>query len=311
MVTGYSHESGPATSLKIGDVIETLDGVAVEQLIKRWEPFYPASNRTVQLHNMARAMTRGACAPAAVGARRVDGPVTIDAPRQPLANINQRAGATHDRPGEAFQLLSSEVAYLKLSSVQDAQAASYVERAKGTKGLVIDIRNYPSSFVVFALGSLLVDKATPFARFTQGDLAHPGAFRWTEPLSLDPQQPGYGGKIVILVDETSRSQSEYTTMAFRSSARAIVVGSTTAGADGNVSSVQLPGALNATLTGIGVFYPDKKPTQRVGIAVDMEARPTIAGIRAGRDEVLELAIRQILGPEASAGAIEDLARPRP
>jgi hypothetical protein len=311
IVSGYSSESGPAPALKIGDVIETLDGVSVEQLIKRWEPFYPASNRPAQLRNIARALTRGACAPVAVGARRVDGLVTISAQRQPLASINQRAGATHDRPGDTFQLLSDEVAYLKLSSVQDKEAASYVERAKGTKGLVIDIRNYPSSFMVFALGSLLVDRPTPFARFTKGDLAHPGAFRWAAPISLSPRQPHYGGKVVILVDETSLSQSEYTSMAFRSSPRAIVVGSTTAGADGNVSSVVLPGAVNATLTGIGAFYPDKTPTQRVGIVADVEARPTIAGIRAGRDEVLEEAIRQILGPGAAAEAIENMARPRP
>jgi C-terminal processing protease CtpA/Prc len=310
IVTGYSHESGPATKLKVGDVIETLDGVAVDQLVKRLEPFYPASNRPVQLHRMAFGMTRGACAPVAVGARRadVDGPVKVNAERLPLASINQRAGVTHDRQGDTFQLLSSDVAYLKLSSVQVAEAASYIQRAKGTKGLVIDIRNYPSSFVVFALGSLLVDKPTPFARFTIGDLSHPGAFRWSEPLNLPPQQPHYEGKVVIVVDESSLSQSEYTTMAFRSSPRAIVVGSTTAGADGNVSMVMLPGELRATLTGIGVFYPDKKITQRVGIVADVEARPTIAGIRAGRDEVLEAAIRQILGPGASAKAIEDMAR---
>ena len=43
---------------------------------------------------------------------------------------------------------------------------------------------------------------------------------------------------------------------------------------------------------------DKTPTQRVGIVADVEAHPTIAGIRAGRDEVLEEALRQILGPDA-------------
>ena len=48
------------------------------------------------------------------------------------------------------------------------------------------------------------------------------------------------------------------------------------------------------ISGIGVFYPDKKPTQRVGIVPDVESRPTIAGIRDGRDEVLEEGIRQIL-----------------
>ena len=53
------------------------------------------------------------------------------------------------------------------------------------------------------------------------------------------------------------------------------------------------------ISGLGVFYPDKKPTQRIGIIPDVEVRPTIAGIRAGRDEVLEAALRQILEPAAS------------
>ena len=53
-------------------------------------------------------------------------------------------------------------------------------------------------------------------------------------------------------------------MAFRA-AGGIVLGSTTAGADGNVSNIPLPGGLRTMISGIGVFYPDKGPTQRVGI----------------------------------------------
>jgi len=63
------------------------------------------------------------------------------------------------------------------------------------------------------------------------------------------------------------------------------------------------------VSGIGVFYPDKKPTQRVGIIPDIEVRPTIAGIRAGRDEVLEAALRQILGSQTPQEEIEKLSRP--
>ena len=73
-----------------------------------------------------------------------------------------------------------------------------------------------------------------------------------------------------------------------------MVGSTTAGADGNVSAIPLPGGLRSMFSGIGVFYPDKRPTQKVGILPDIEVKPTIAGIREGRDEVLEEAIRQIV-----------------
>ncbi|MGH7461095.1 MAG: S41 family peptidase, partial [Longimicrobiales bacterium] len=161
--------------------------------------------------------------------------------------------------------------------------------------LVIDIRNYPREFMVFDLGQHLVAKETQFARFTAGDLTNPGAFRFTPPISLRPKAPHFGGTVVILVDETSLSQSEYTAMAFRAAPKALVVGSTTAGADGNVSPVFLPGGLRTGISGIGVFYPDRKPTQRIGIVPDLVVRPTIAGTRAGRDEVLEAAVTRALG----------------
>ena len=111
--------------------------------------------------------------------------------------------------------------------------------------------------------------------------------------SLRPLKPHYSGRVVILVDETTQSQAEYTTMAFRASSNATVIGSITAGADGNVSEFSVPGGLRSMISGIGVFYPDKRPTQRIGIVPDIELRPTIGGIKAGKDELIDEAIRQI------------------
>lgn len=71
------------------------------------------------------------------------------------------------------------------------------------------------------------------------------------------------------------------------------MGSTTAGADGNVSTIKLPGNLNAIFTGLGVYYPDKSETQQIGIVPDIEVKSTIQGIREGRDEVLEAAINYL------------------
>jgi C-terminal processing protease CtpA/Prc len=103
--------------------------------------------------------------------------------------------------------------------------------------------------------------------------------------------------VVILVDEVSQSQAEYTAMAFRVAPDAVVFGSTTAGADGNVSRIPLPGNAEGMISGIGVFYPDGTPTQRVGIVPDLVVRPTVVGIRAGSDEVLEAGVSYALGRE--------------
>src|SRR5258705_5722831 len=160
--------------------------------------------------------------------------------------------------------------------------------------------------MVFELGQHLVSDSTAFVMFTDGDTRNPGAFAWDQTVSLIPEKPHFEGKVAILVDEVTQSSAEYTTMALRSRPGTIVVGSKTAGADGNVSTIPLPGGLRTMISGIGVFYPDHRPTQRGGIVADVVALPTIAGIRAGRDEVLETAIQRVLGrpvTEAERGAM--------
>jgi len=62
------------------------------------------------------------------------------------------------------------------------------------------------------------------------------------------------------------------------------------------------------ISGISVFYPDKTPTQRVGIVPNIVVDPTIAGVRKARDEVLEEAIRQILGAKTSEAEIEKMLK---
>jgi C-terminal processing protease CtpA/Prc len=82
-------------------------------------------------------------------------------------------------------------------------------------------------------------------------------------------------------------------MALRLAPKATVLGSTTAGADGNVSRLFLPGSVMTMISGIGVYYPDGTETQRIGIVPDIKMEPTIEGIKAGKDELLEKAIELI------------------
>lgn len=293
-----------ASGLELGDVIETVDGRPVDSLIEAWSPYYSASNEASRMRDIARSLPRGDCGRSILTIERQGDTRQLTVHRTTDGAPRVR---THDQPGETFQLLSPEVGYLKLSTVRVREIPQYLELAAGTRGLVIDIRNYPSEFVVFALGGRLVDTKTPFARFTVGDLSNPGAFVWTPPVELEPIRPHYEGKVAILVDEASFSQAEYTAMALRAGPNAVVIGSTTSGADGNVSKIPLPGGIHATISGIGVFYPDETPTQRVGIFPDIFVAPTIEGIRDGRDEVLEAALRHILGSQADPETVRGMA----
>jgi C-terminal processing protease CtpA/Prc len=296
VVAGYYDAAlGAATPLKPGDVIVQVDGKPVAEIVKARQPITPASNEPTQLRNMANDLLRGATPQVALVVRR-DGrefPVTVE--RVPPSKLNLAINyGTPDPKAPAWKMLPGNIGYLALGTIKNAELPAIMEQAKNTKGLVIDIRNYPSEFVVFSLSQYLLDKQKEFVRFSEPQVTYPGVFTYIPPINVAPG-PGrmYPGKVVILVNELSQSQAEYTTMALRTAPRATVVGSTTAGADGNVSSIVLPGNVRTAISGLGVYYPDGRETQRVGIVPDVEAKLTIKGIAEGHDEVLEKAVRLI------------------
>ena len=166
-----------------------------------------------------------------------------------------------------------------------------------TKGIIVDIRNYPSDFVPFLLGSFFVKETTPFVKFSVANFNNPGEFTFKEGTKLEKGSKYYDGKLIVLVNEFSQGQSEYTAMALRAGDNTTTVGSTTAGADGNVSNINLPGGLITSISGLGIYYPNGGETQQIGIVPDIYVEPTINGIREGRDELLETAIEIILNQE--------------
>lgn len=296
VVTDYFHSTlGPATGLQKGDVVLQVDGVKVADMVKARQALAPASNEPTQLRNIARDLLRGNSDKATLLVRRGNQELPIAIARMPGAQLNLALNNGTASPLAPFwKMLPDNIGYLSLGTIKQAELPAAMAQLKNTKGLIIDIRNYPAEFVVFSLTKYLSAKPVPFVRFSAPDPTYPGMFLSTPVLSVPgTKEVPYAGQVVILVNELSQSQSEYTTMALRAVPGAKVVGSTTAGADGNVSTIILPGNINTWISGLGVYYPDGGETQRVGIVPDVTAQPTIAGIRDGRDEVLEKAIQLI------------------
>jgi C-terminal processing protease CtpA/Prc len=190
--------------------------------------------------------------------------------------------------------LTPEIGYIYPGIIKNAYLPKIMEEVKNTRGLIIDMRTYPSDFIVFTLGGYLMPEATRFVKFSRTSNTNPGLFTYYTNLSVGKNNNDYyKGKVVIIVNETTLSQAEYTTMALSVAPGAKVIGSTTAGADGNVSAFTLPGGIRTAISGIGVYYPDGKETQRIGIVPDFVIKPTIKGIVERRDELLEKAIEII------------------
>jgi len=69
-----------------------------------------------------------------------------------------------------------------------------------------------------------------------------------------------------------------------------IVGEATAGTHGNINPFTLPGGYNIWWTGMKVLKHDGSRHHGIGILPTVPATRTLAGVAAGRDEVLERGI---------------------
>jgi C-terminal processing protease CtpA/Prc len=194
---------------------------------------------------------------------------------------------------ERWKILPGNIGYVHMGLLEKSDVDQAMTELNGTDGIIFDLRYYPA-FILYNLGNYLFPNSTPFSLVYYPVLDYPGEFDFGDPLEVGMDNPDYyRGKVVILVDEQTMSRAEFTCMALQASPNATVIGSQTSGSDGDVSYIDLPGGIQMYFSGIGIFYPDGGPTQRIGIVPDIEKRPTVTGIQQGLDEVLDRAIQFI------------------
>ncbi len=297
VVTHYwDQELAEKAGLKIGDMIEAVNGKKVSDIIKEKLSLTPASNYPTQLRDIARFLLY--TNESFVNVKYTRDGVSSEAKVETRTRDKFKMGFAdvYNKKGEAYKSIGTDIGYLYPGSLKEGEIAKIIPEIAKTKGLVVDLRTYPSDFIVFSLGEFLLPKPADFVKFTNGSLAEPGLFTFVDTLKVGKENSDhYKGKVVILINELTQSQAEYTTMALRTAPGAVVIGSTTAGADGNVSQFSLPGGISTMISGIGVYYPDGRETQRIGILPDIVVKPTIKGIKEGKDEVLEKALEVING----------------
>lgn len=191
-----------------------------------------------------------------------------------------------------FKLINNEIGYIYSAKLNAENFISIKTVFANTKGLIIDLRCYPSVFMPFTYGAWLKHYTSIFVHFTKVSLIKPGLVIQGEDVSNGTiATDAYKGKVVLIVNERTQSQAEYTAMSFsESGSKTTVIGSKTAGADGDVSSIILPGNISTYISGIGVYYPDLTETQRKGVKIDIMVKPTIKGTKEGVDEQLKAAI---------------------
>lgn len=295
VVTRYLDQAlAEKSGLKIGDIIEKINDKKMSDIVKESLDMTPASNYPTQLRDISRVILKTNESSLKIQYKRGDVTKEIQLDCYPKDKYKTNPNALYDNTVPSFKMIRPDIAYLYPGSLKPGEIDKIIPEIAKTRGLIVDFRTYPSDFIVFSLGGYLVPKPIAFVKFSQASITTPGLFTLTEEIMVGKENSDYyRGKVVILINEITQSSAEYTTMALRTAPRATVIGSTTAGADGNVSQFFLPGGISTMISGIGVYYPDGKETQRVGIIPQIVVKPTIKGITEGRDELLEKALEII------------------
>ena len=89
-------------------------------------------------------------------------------------------------------------------------------------------------------------------------------------------------------------------MPFKDNGRAVVVGETTGGSTGQPYFLDLDDGMAAVIGAKRAAFPDGSRFEGVGIRPDVEVAPTVDGLRAGRDVVLEAARQRLISAEGPA-----------
>jgi hypothetical protein len=199
----------------------------------------------------------------------------------------------------AWKKYDCNIGYVNLDKIFFYQVSEMINEIKDTKAMIFDLRYGNEDNATWKIAEYLYSKKTDFAKFLIPDLLYPGTFYYESQSIGWDNKNNYKGKVIILCDENTQGSMEFCSMILQAAPDATVIGSQTAGTDGNSELFNLTIDLFAGFGFVSVFYPDGAQTQKIGIVPDIEVYPTIEGIKKGRDEVLEKAL-EVAGCGASS-----------
>jgi hypothetical protein len=196
------------------------------------------------------------------------------------------------RPTNGHELAAG-IYYLDLDALPMAVWKQLQPTLEQAKGLVIDLRGYITQ-ASFELLSHLIDHSVSSPTWQTPIVPPQRDLKFlTGSWQIRPQAPRFSAKVVVLIDGRTMSAAETVLQLFREAHAGVVVGETSSGANGNACYAEVPGGFTFRFTGMRAGNPDGSTAQGRGFAPDQVIHPTLAGIRAGRDEILEVGIATV------------------
>lgn len=302
-VTSILNDSLAALSnVKVGDIIESINDKKLAMIIEDYKNIIPASNEGSYLDKLSYRITRNSSNKTNIIVKRnnkIFQTQTYNYIPKFYPPVDLNPPYFSYQKDSSFCVVSKGIGYINVGRFNRKDSVQLGQMIHKVSKLIIDNRQNQDEQKGTGGGDIIAEMIlspdNKFARFSTLQPSYPGVFTLTEPtnMGLKSNEHYFKGDIRILTNEGTISVGEFLTMAFQKAPKAKTLGATTAGADGNVTYITLPGGIFVQFTGLGVYYPNGAETQRVGIKPDILVRPTIDEYRKFNDEQLSKAIEYL------------------
>ncbi|MBN2466166.1 hypothetical protein JXD38_11150 [candidate division WOR-3 bacterium] len=287
-----AESGGSATDLQVCDELVEFDGKTVPELVTDYRLQVSYSTEGAFCQRMCDMLAFGtAGSEVKMVVRRGEQLVPL-ALKRAVTRQARIAHSARRRSSGGYRLLDQDIGYIDLARLASlGEFERSFEALRQARGLIVDIRGYPGFTVQLALCARLIDRPIKSAIYEVPIVS--GYDREEHVWSIgqyevkpDPKVH-YGGPVVVLVNEKTFGGAEDVCIYLRNAERVTFVGGTTAGCNGNRAWLSLPGGGRLWFTGMRVKFGDGRPFQNIGVVPEVPAAPTVEGVRAGRDELLE------------------------
>lgn len=274
-------------AIERGDVILSVDGEPAAQLLAREEARISGSPQWRHVRGLRRLGGGPTGSRLALTVHRGDRDLELTA-----ARVDSRVSEPPIYP--AIQRFDDGIYYIDLSRASMSELDEIMDPLAVAPGVVFDLRERPADNDQ-VLSHLLArpdtaDRWMAIPLIVRPDSASSPAAWAREGWNLPVLPPHIRGKIAFVTGPDAISYSESVMGLVEHHHLGEIVGAATAGSNGDIAQISGPTGCDTTFTGRLVTRPDGSRHYLVGIQPTIPAPRTIAGVIAGRDEVVEKAL---------------------
>ncbi len=297
LVITHVAEDAPseAKSLKAGTVVVAIDGrPAADALAEAERAISGATEQWRRYRGLAELL-------AGEEAREVsleveDGEGRVRTVRVSRTQGNERLA--EPRPPKIHEI-EPGIFYVDVGRIDDRDFTEALPRLEKGKGIVFDFRGYPSRLSPFAFFPHLVDHQVTSQQWNFPVFTYPDqtdlTFRRQGEWQISPRGPYFKAKRAFITDGRAISYAESCMGIIEHEKLGAIVGGPTAGTNGNINPVALPGGYRLIWTGMKVLKHDGSRHHGIGIQPTVPVSRTVEGVARGRDELLERAVEVVKG----------------